>query len=115
MGISFPSGCGCCVAVVDEVILQRFRRCGGTARGGGGGVAAISGEPSLEEDELSDDAPAGIGTDAAAILGDEDASGALEGSEELEIARLQREIANSVQSNPEIVVELMRTWLGSED
>ena len=53
--------------------------------------------------------------DAAAILGDEDASGALEGSEELEIARLQREIANSVQSNPEIVVELMRTWLGSED
>jgi flagellar biosynthesis/type III secretory pathway M-ring protein FliF/YscJ len=113
MGISFPSGCGCCVAVVDEVILQRFRRCGGTARGGG--VAAISGEPSLKEDELSDDAPAGIGTDAAAILGDEDASGALEGSEELEIARLQREIANSVQSNPEIVVELMRTWLGSED
>ena len=48
-------------------------------------------------------------------LGNEDASGALEGSEELEIARLQREIANSVQSNPEIVVELMRTWLGSED
>ena len=78
-------------------------------------MAAISGEPSLEKDELSDDAPAGIGTDAAAILGDEDASGALEGSEELEIARLQREIANSVQSNPEIVVELMRTWLDSED
>ena len=78
-------------------------------------MAAISSEPSLKEDELSDDAPAGIGMDAAAILGDEDASGALEGSEELEIARLQREIANSVQSNPEIVVELMRTWLGSED
>ena len=32
-------------------------------------MAAISGEPSLEEDELSDDAPAGIGMDAAAILG----------------------------------------------
>ena len=76
------------------------------------GVACL---PSLENDELSDDAPAGIGTDAAAILGDEDASGALEGSKELEIARLQREIANSVQSNPEIVVELMRTWLDSED
>ena len=45
-------------------------------------VAAISGEPSLKEDELSDDAPAEIGTDAAAILGDEDASDALEGSEE---------------------------------
>ena len=45
-------------------------------------MAAISGEPSLEEDELSDDAPAGIGMDAAAILGDEDASDALEGSEE---------------------------------
>ena len=82
---------------------------------GGGGVAAISGEPSLEEDELSDDALAGIGIDAAGILGYGDASGALEGSEELEIARLQREIANSVQSNPEIVVELMRTWLDSED
>ena len=80
-----------------------------------GGVAAISGEPSLEEDELSDDALAGIGIDVAGILGDEDAGGALEGSEELEIARLQREIANSVQSNPEIVVELMRTWLDSED
>ena len=80
----------------------------------GGGVSAISGEPSLEEDELSDDALAGIGIDAAGILGYGDASGALEGSEELEIARLQREIANSVQSNPEIVVELMRTWLGSE-
>ena len=65
-------------------------------------MAAISGEPSLKEDELSDDAPAGIGTDAAAILGDEDTSGALEESEELEIARLQREIANSVQSNPEL-------------
>ena len=81
----------------------------------GGGVSAISGEPSLEEDELSDDALAGIGIDAAGILGYGDASGALEGSEELEIARLQREIANSVQSNPEIVVELMRTWLDSED
>ena len=81
---------------------------------GGGGVAAISGEPSLEEDELSDDALSGIGIDAAGTLGDEDAGGALEGSEELEIARLQREIANSVQSNPEIVVKLMRTWLGSE-
>ena len=80
-----------------------------------GGVVAISGEPSLEEDELSDDALAGIGIDVAGILGDEDAGGALEGSEELEIARLQREIANSVQSNPEIVVELMRTWLDSED
>ncbi|HIB86116.1 TPA: hypothetical protein EYO57_02735 [Candidatus Poribacteria bacterium] len=80
----------------------------------GGGVSSISGEPSLEEDELSDDALAGIGIDAAGILGYGDASGALEGSEELEIARLQREIANSVQSNPEIVVELMRTWLGSE-
>jgi len=81
----------------------------------GGGVSAISGEPSLEEDELSDDALAGIGIDVAGILGDEDAGGALEESEELEIARLQREIANSVQSNPEIVVELMRTWLDSED
>ena len=81
----------------------------------GGGVSAISGEPSLEEDELSDDALAGIGIDAAGILGYGDASGALEGSEELEIARLQREIANSVQSNPEIVVELMRTCLDSED
>ena len=81
----------------------------------GGGVSAISDEPSLEEDELSDDALAGIGIDAAGILGYGDASGALEGSEELEIARLQREIANSVQSNPEIVVELMRTWLDSED
>jgi len=78
----------------------------------GGGVSAISDEPSLEEDELSDDALAGIGIDAAGILGYGDASGALEGSEELEIALLQR--ANSVQSNPEIVVELMRTWLGSE-
>ena len=78
----------------------------------GGGVSAISGEPSLEEDELSDDALAGIGIDAAGILGYGDARGALEGSEELEIAWLQR--ANSVQSNPEIVVELMRTWLGSE-
>jgi len=38
----------------------------------------------------------------------------MEGSEELEIARLQREIASSVQSNPEIVVALMRTWLDSE-
>ncbi len=54
----------------------------------GGGVAAISGEPSLEEDELSDDALSGIGIDAAGTLGDEDAGGALEGSEELEIARL---------------------------
>jgi|TARA_B100000809_G_scaffold238294_1_gene258908 hypothetical protein len=51
-------------------------------------VAAISGEPSLEEDELSDDALSGIGIDAAGTLGDEDAGGALEGSEELEIARL---------------------------
>ena len=81
----------------------------------GGGVSTISGEPSLENDELSDDALAGIGIDAAGILGDEDIGGALEGSEELEIARLQREIANSVQSNPKIVVELMRTWLDSED
>ena len=77
-------------------------------------MAAISGEPSLEEDELSDDALSGIGIDAAGTLGDEDAGGALEGSEELEIARLQREIASSVQSNPEIVVALMRTWLDSE-
>ena len=77
-------------------------------------MAAISGEPSLEEDELSDDALAGIGTDAAGILGDEEDGGAMEGSEELEIARLQREIASSVQSNPEIVVALMRTWLDSE-
>ncbi|HIA70919.1 TPA: hypothetical protein EYN98_33710 [Candidatus Poribacteria bacterium] len=81
----------------------------------GGGVAAISGEPSLEDDELSDGALAGIGTDAAGILGDGEDGGAMEGSEELEIARLQREITNSVQSNPEIVVELMRTWLDSED
>ena len=50
-------------------------------------MAAISGEPSLEEDELSDDALSGIGIDAAGTLGDEDAGGALEGSEELEIAR----------------------------
>ena len=81
----------------------------------GGGVAAISGEPSLEDDELSDGALAGIGTDAAGILGDGEDGGAMEGSEELEIARLQRGITNSVQSNPEIVVELMRTWLDSED
>ena len=78
-------------------------------------MAAISGEPSLEEDELSDDALSGIGIDAAGTLGDEDAGGALEGSEELEIARLQGEITNSVQVNREIVVELMRTWLDSED
>ena len=39
-------------------------------------MAAISGEPSLEEDELSDDALAGIGIDVAGILGDEDAGGA---------------------------------------
>jgi len=49
------------------------------------GVACL---PSLENDELSDDALAGIGIDAAGILGDEDIGGALEGSEELEIARL---------------------------
>ena len=84
-------------------------------QGGGGGVSAISGEPSLENDDLSDDTLAGIGIDATGILGNEDVGGALEGSEELEIARLQREITNSVQVNPEIVVELMRTWLDSED
>ena len=84
------------------------------ARVGGGGVAAISGEPSLEDDELSDEGLAGMGSDAAGILGDDDSGGALEGSEELEIARLQREISTSVQSNPEIVVALMRTWLESE-
>jgi flagellar biosynthesis/type III secretory pathway M-ring protein FliF/YscJ len=55
-----------------------------------------------------------MGSDAAGILGDDDSGGALEGSEELEIARLQREISTSVQSNPEIVVALMRTWLESE-
>ena len=55
-----------------------------------------------------------MGSDAAGILGDDDSDGALEGSEELEIARLQREISTSVQSNPEIVVALMRTWLESE-
>ena len=64
---------------------------------------------------MSDGALAGIGTDAAGILSDGEDGGAMEGSEELEIARLQREIINSVQSNPEIVVELMRTWLDSED
>ena len=84
-------------------------------QGGGGGVSAISGEPSLENDDLSDDTLAGIGIDATGILGNEDVGGALEGSEELEIARLQGEITNSVQVNPEIVVELMRTWLDSED
>ena len=82
-------------------------------QGGGGGVSAISGEPSLENDDLSDDTLAGIGIDATGILGNEDVGGALEGSEELEIARLQGEITNSVQVNPEIVVELMRTWLDS--
>ena len=57
-------------------------------QGGGGGVSAISGEPSLENDDLSDDTLAGIGIDATGILGNEDVGGALEGSEELEIARL---------------------------
>ena len=85
------------------------------ARVAGGGVAAISGEPSLEDDELSDEGLAGMGSDVAGMLGDEDSGGALEGSEELEIARLQREISASVQSNPEIVVALMRTWLDSEN
>ena len=84
-------------------------------RQGGAVVCLPSGEPSLENDDLSDDTLAGIGIDATGILGNEDVGGALEGSEELEIVRLQREIANSVQSNPEIVVELMRTWLDSED
>ena len=58
---------------------------------------------------------AGIGIDATGILGNEDVGGALEVSEELEIARLQGEITNSVQVNREIVVELMRTCLASEE
>ena len=59
-------------------------------------MSAISGEPSLENDDLSDDTLAGIGIDATGILGNEDVSCALEGSEELEIACLQREITNSI-------------------
>ena len=58
---------------------------------------------------------AGIGIDATGLPGTEDVGGVLEGAEELEIARLQGEITNSVQVNREIVVELMRTCLASEE